>query len=317
MSQRLKSKYTMKLTVKFISKGFSLVELSIVILILGIMTTATLNIYNTKAEIQKYQKTKNEMLVIQDALSTFFAVRGRLPCPADPSAAKSNTTFGKEQIDTSTQPASCKTTGTGMLSGALSSDVQYYGAVPTRTLGLPDSYISDEFNNRFGYVVQKAFINALAFNTKCLPGHKALDENTSQKYVCFRAQASGSTNLSTPDLEIRNDYLGSYISRDPVYVLISHGVNGYGAFKKNADGSGSNTDRNSTPPVANQAELRNTNCNTAGACTTTGLTQDYVVKPKSNTFDDVVMYDNRNSLLSACNLYAGQICTNFHKIYPK
>lgn len=301
--------------------AFTLVELSITLLIAGILAVGYLSYKQFSKKYNLIIQTEDKLKVVEDALITFIAKNGRLPCPASPSQILTNTTFGKEQLNTSAQPATCNTTNTDIFTGDLTGDTLYYGTVPVRSLGLADDYMFDAWNNRIGYVVQQAFINDFTTNSACVTGSLAQDLHTSAN-LCYRGQASGSANALTADLEIRDSYNGTVINSDPVYILISHGENGYGAFHRTADRNvdgggtdGSNVNRNSFPPASNDNEQANLECNPlTDSCTSNGLTIQYIQATPSSSFDDIVIYKTRNQLLVDCNSYLNNECTSTHDI---
>ncbi len=300
--------------------GFSLIELSIVIAILTILVSGGLSLSYTQDYQQKYATTIKNMKLIEDALTIYVAMNGRLPCPASPSQLNLNYTFGKGKIiaGSSGNPQSCDSTTSNIniFTADLAGDTLYYGAAPVTSLGLADEVIYDGWGNRIGYVVQKTFSNSSSTNTSCGSGFSPQVNHSSNTYFCFRAQASSYLDNSIPNLRII-DINGNVISFNPVYVIISHGENGYGAFTKAADVdldntgiNGPNTDRNAMPPSTNYYELMNLNCNpSTGTCTNNGLNNTFVQNSPTATFDDIVMFKTRNNLLQDCNKYGNNACT--------
>ena len=61
--------------------GFSLIEMSLVLLIIGIMTAGGLRVFSSAQDQQGYQQTDRALLQIQDALLGHYLQFGRLPCP--------------------------------------------------------------------------------------------------------------------------------------------------------------------------------------------------------------------------------------------
>ncbi|MBS0236534.1 MAG: prepilin-type N-terminal cleavage/methylation domain-containing protein [Proteobacteria bacterium] len=291
-------------------KGFTLLEMSIVLLIISIIGVGVITTFSNDTTVEQYKKTQATFNRIRDSMIGFIASNGRLPCPAGPTAARTSSAFGKKQEITSPSPITCDTS-TGILStdvsGGGGGDVLYYGAVPVRDLGLADSDAFDGFGKRIGYVVQKASVNSNATNGMCRPGFKAMDINNNVRYICYAGQASGSVDSATPDITIWPAYPHTKTSsQDAVYVLISHGPNGYGAFYDNAGASGAAT-RNSFPPsTLYSAEMDNLDCDPAtGSCgTSTAMDIHFVSKSRNKYFDDLVMFVNRNDLLSDCNNYS-------------
>lgn len=61
--------------------GFSLVELSIVLVVVGILTSSAMVPLGASLEARKYQQTQKQLQDVRHALHGFLAAHGRLPCP--------------------------------------------------------------------------------------------------------------------------------------------------------------------------------------------------------------------------------------------
>lgn len=61
------------------NKGFSLLELSIVLLVLGFMTTASITITRGMLNYGKQKVTKDKIYRIENAIDSFLTKNGRLP----------------------------------------------------------------------------------------------------------------------------------------------------------------------------------------------------------------------------------------------
>lgn len=296
------------------NRGSSLLELSIVLVIVGILISGSLLISASYVEQTRKDITAEKLAIIENALVIFLGQNNRLPCPASLGQKISNSTFGYEKIITSNSPATCDTStnNINIFSGDLNGDTQYMGAVPVRSLGLSDEYMFDGWNNRISYVVQRSFINNTITNPACVSGDLAA-YNHSDQYICFQGQASD-PNLPNNNYPAIIDKNNNIITSNVVYILISHGPNGYGAFFKSADVDldnqtpSLNTLQNPLPTSA--LELQNLNCTSAGSCTQNGLDQYYVLNQPTQGFDDILRFKTRNNLLLLCNKFSNSKCTN-------
>lgn len=117
-------------------QGFSLLEMAVVLVIVGLLLGGVLGNLGTMQQQQRENETRAQMNEIREALLTFAAVNRRLPCPADPGLADTVTGAGLERTPTA---AGC----TGGPSGV----------VPWATLGLPQT---DAWGRRFSYRVTPA-----------------------------------------------------------------------------------------------------------------------------------------------------------------
>ncbi len=133
-----------------VMRGFSLIELSVVIAILSVVATlgleAAANFINRSAGTQ----TRERLKVVDEAIASYFKIYGRLPCPAPIGTALANnaTAFGIE--DCTINVWVVDTEYDVLYGGGLQA-----GMVPIRTLNLPLSYATDGFGNKLNYVVTK------------------------------------------------------------------------------------------------------------------------------------------------------------------
>ncbi len=114
--------------------GFTLVEVAIVLLIVGILLGYTVALFPRQQELKQYRAVDRVMDEVVEAIIGFAQVNGRLPCPAQPNDA------GLEDIN---GVVGCNT---------------YAGFVPVNTLGLDgrfnaDSLLLDPWGNPYRYYV--------------------------------------------------------------------------------------------------------------------------------------------------------------------
>ena len=90
-------------------QGFSLLEFSLVLVLVGILLGSVLLLYNgyTKTKAIKHDQEAAE--VINQTVASFFRSRGRFPCPSSISAGEGSPLFGRETdcSDTSVAPGTC------------------------------------------------------------------------------------------------------------------------------------------------------------------------------------------------------------------
>src|SRR5688572_19844594 len=77
-----------------VQQGFSLAELAIVLLIVGLILAGVLTPLGAQIEIRKTAETTKILEDVKEALLGFAAANGRLPCPA------SDTSNGQESFCT-------------------------------------------------------------------------------------------------------------------------------------------------------------------------------------------------------------------------
>lgn len=134
-------------------QGFTLIEVAIVLMIGGLMlgsAAAGLQVFLHK---QQVKTTQERLQHASGAITQFQLVNGRLPCPAPLTAPADTTAFAREIL---TEPAACNNNttpaGTFRVKGTAGRWVRI-GALPTRTLNLPDELGQDAWGQRFLYAV--------------------------------------------------------------------------------------------------------------------------------------------------------------------
>jgi prepilin-type N-terminal cleavage/methylation domain-containing protein len=123
-------------------RGFTLIELAVVLLILGILLAGILIPFTTQIELRRTADTQKTLLEIREALIGFAAAQGRLPCPA------SDTSDGAEAA----------AAGGNDINGNCANF--FDGFAPGVTLGVGptdgNGYVLDGWNNRIRYAVSKS-----------------------------------------------------------------------------------------------------------------------------------------------------------------
>jgi len=114
--------------------GFTLVEIAIVLLIIGVLLGYTVALFPVQQDLKKYREVEQEMDQIIGAIVGFAQVNGRLPCPAIPTSAGAEDDGGTPNCN------------------------NYGGFVPVNALGLTgrlnaDSLMLDPWGNPYRYYV--------------------------------------------------------------------------------------------------------------------------------------------------------------------
>ncbi len=210
--------------------GFTLIEMSIVILIVGIVTIPMIATYQTSQTQKKMTTTWDNIEFISSQISNFVGPQGRYPCPADRSLPPTHPNYGRE-FDINCDPSTIGLTvgtctanngicmvsagvvGTADRDGDGADDPVLIGAIPIRSIrdvNVPDGYanlISDELSldgwkNKLTYAVSATMTNSSTYN----PSWGVIDAVNEN----YQPTAN--------------------INGDGQYALISHGPDGKGAF---------------------------------------------------------------------------------------
>ncbi|MDJ0778498.1 MAG: type II secretion system protein [Gammaproteobacteria bacterium] len=121
-------------------RGFTLVEVAIVLLIVAIILGYSVALFPVQQRLKQYRSAEAEMDRIVEQLVAFAQVNGRLPCPD--TGAGALTPDGLEDIDAG-PPVSC---------------TAFFGFVPARTLGMNGNFdaagvMLDPWGAGYGYAV--------------------------------------------------------------------------------------------------------------------------------------------------------------------
>lgn len=180
--------------------GFTLVEMAIVLVIVGILFGGMVVGAASQIENRKVAETRQTLANVREALLGFAAANGRLPCPAAANAT------GVSVPD-----------GGGACTNALS------GFVPGMTLGVSPAdgqgYVLDAWGQRVRYAVTTASANAFTTNE----GLKAVWANIPAGDLMVCATATGLTNAGTANAQCP---AGVRQVQDAVAVIYSTGRNG-------------------------------------------------------------------------------------------
>jgi prepilin-type N-terminal cleavage/methylation domain-containing protein len=189
----------MRTALKTDLKGFSLIELAVVLVIIALMAGSVMTLMNRHLDTNRYDKTAETLKRIEEALQRQVMISGYLPCPAALNAAPSSATYGVATDCNAAAPAG--TTDISAIAGT-ADDIRI-GAVPTRTLNLPDNMLMDAWNMRLTYVVVKDLaIDTTKFNAYVKPasggvtvtdatGNPALDPAQAELFSAYAVLSHG------------------------------------------------------------------------------------------------------------------------------
>lgn len=189
--------------------GYSLLELSIVLLILAIFSGGLLQFLASHQEGQNIVLANERLDEINESVKRFYARNGYLPCPAQATRAESNASFGKSTdcSDTTSIP-----NGTWEVGSA--TNTIRIGVVPIRALGLSPRYMYDAWGGKIEYGVIKRL---------------AIDKTT---YGSFSTALNDGVIrvLDAPEAKGGHSLVPSSTSRFVAYILISAGPDKKGAY---------------------------------------------------------------------------------------
>jgi prepilin-type N-terminal cleavage/methylation domain-containing protein len=212
-----------------LQNGFSLIEMAIVLMIVGLLLGGMLVPLSAQMEQRNVSDTQKALSDIKEAIIGYALANGQLPCPADPSIATGSANAG---ISRTTCTSTANSTG----------------VLPWATLGVNET---DAWGNRFTYRVTSDFADAIGSGTYggCTP-------SPTPTLASFGLCSVGNLNVLSAATG------GTTVAGSVPAVIISHGKNGAGAYtqqgtqiavgsnpdeQENSDGSTDNNYVSHTP----------------------------------------------------------------------
>lgn len=242
----------------FLHRGFTLVELSVVLVIITLLMTGLVPTISSQIAQQKTSDTRNKLDEIRNALLGFAVINGRLPYPSC-GTLPANTTYAGIEIT----PASA---------ALCTSSANDIATLPWATLGVAET---DAWGRRYSYRVKSTFADTTEGSSASCPTSSGISFQ-----IC-----------STGDIVIKESSSGSNIASNLPLVVVSHGINGCGAYLPTG----------SKVAIA-KGNSSGTNCNNAGddqfENSDVVANVNFVSHVPSSNFDDLVIWISSNALTS-------------------
>jgi hypothetical protein len=136
--------------------GYTLVSLALFIVGFGIVLVAGSMVFNQWKARKAPVTTSDRIATLQNAMAGYLSLHGRYPCPASLTAPIASPQYGIE-LKASPTDTAC----TGQFAGSGADDRKVWtGAVPVRTMNLPDELVMDGWDHRIVYMVTEAYTSA-------------------------------------------------------------------------------------------------------------------------------------------------------------
>ena len=201
--------------------GFTLVEMAIVLMIVGLLLGGLIPTISGQMERQHINETRKQMDEIQQALIGFAIINGRLPCPAKATLATGLASAGEEATTGNT--CACVAGGGNTVADTSAipcTGPTVTGVLPWVTLGIKET---DAWERRYTYRVTRHFADQIAantFGTGCTPSP---------------APTASSFALCSPgEMDVESaDSGGTDVADNMPAIFLSHGKNGAGAYISN------------------------------------------------------------------------------------
>ena len=264
--------------------AYTLIELSIVILIIAVLMTGGLTITIGSFNKAKKISTQNKIKEIYSALGKYLLENKRLPCPASLELAKNDNSYAVE-YENLVGPvvgygSGCGTgvAGSGVYVNSSNPNI-FYGMVPAKTLNLPLSMAEDDFGSKISYVIDQRFTRSF------------------QSDITTMNYGFGTTEPYTQTITVteKPSSISREITQDAILVIISHGLNKSGAFNANA--------RTQNPRSVDSDEMENDY--------NSSFDKNFIYySQNSEIFDDIVLFKTRNQIVQDFDVFHLVACNN-------
>ena len=250
--------------------GYTIIELSISILIISLLMAGLFSVATGSVTISKKRSTNIKMEQIYKAIGTFLMVNKRLPCPA--SLTKSfnqDANYGNEVRSNN----SCG--GSAGVYRSTSNTNLFFGAIPASSLNLDSSFVTDDFGNKFGYLIDERFTKDYIANPDVNFSVNSFGTASAINVIDIVENKSLANNLIT-------------LTSDAILVIISFGANKFGGF------DAINGLANIAPTDFSELENNISSINDSSSPSTAVFNNDIVINADlSDIYDDQVIYKTR------------------------
>jgi prepilin-type N-terminal cleavage/methylation domain-containing protein len=186
--------------------GFTLLEITVVLFILGLMIAGLFGPLETQLEARDRRQTQDSLQQVLEALYGYALTHGRLPCPDTNGDGRSNPEFNQDDLKTAKCDAAV-------------------GILPWSELGVAQG---DAWGNRFTYAVTEPKFTRP--DTDGLCNGNTGDIDTVHFDLCTTGSLTVESRGDDPATGAQESKhrLNSY-AQDLPALVVSHGRNGFGA----------------------------------------------------------------------------------------
>lgn len=263
----------MQITPNNKKNGFSLIELAVVVLIIGLLVSFSIKILGDTVSAVKYSDTRKKLAEVKESLYKYYQANGRLPCPAELDLAAGATDYGVEiysetysggtgGCDRAVTPAnSAAPSGTLAIDNGSGVWIRQ-GALPIKALNLANDMMYDSYGNKFTYVISELFTSGTVSAPSTSDGAISINDGVAPTIITSKA----------------------------VFAVISHGGDQKGAY---------NSQGTLMLACNSTAGRDNENCNNNAANSLLTDSQFNDLNRNSSTwFDDMIVWAGKNEIMN-------------------
>ncbi len=142
--------------------GFSLLEIAIVIVLIGLIITPAIGIYHNYRVDKDWRETEDALNVAINEIGGFRSVYSKYPCPASQTAVPGDLNYGFEDC-TVNASGSC-VNGICTYDSNIAGRVVVVGSLPFKTINMQESESYDSNLNRLRYAVTRDLTSSSTFD---------------------------------------------------------------------------------------------------------------------------------------------------------
>lgn len=257
-------------------RAYSLIELSIVLVIISILITGAMSVSVENLKSNQVEVTRDKMATIYKMIGHHIRVTKSLPCPASLTKVKSVDSDYGTALD-------CSASASNLI----------WGMVPTASLGLPSEFAEDAFGSKILYFVDKRFTTSpgpiltsvpdFSVNNFSTMGWNQLSPSAVISYL-WKIKERPASSLQD-------------VTSYAVFGLVSFGQNKLGSYNANSSSQNSAT-------ISDFDESTNANPTTAFVLSS----------PTSNSFDDIVFYKTFKDIVADYSYVASLVPCKYSDI---
>lgn len=147
------------------ASGFTLLEIAIVLIIIGVFMAPVLQLYKSYQERKIFAATQASLAEGNNALSVFYTKNSRYTCPAPRGVGPQTPGYGQEDCAPGVATGSCDpVTAICRVAGINAGKTVLVGAVPFVTLEMQGIHAQDGYHKKMQYMVTEDLVNAATFN---------------------------------------------------------------------------------------------------------------------------------------------------------
>lgn len=268
-------------------RGFTLIEISIVLVVIGLLISGGLLGIAPVLEQAKRTQTENTLTKIEDALLLYAMQNSCLPCPADGTSPGANE--GLTLNNVGTPYTGCTTTA---CRGELVDNV-----VPWQSLGLQRADAIDEWGTQITY--------HLSETTNATQGTApATCDNLADSAVATGTGGFTRSGTTFPQgcLNVEDTNSAAFVTNtvQAAYVLISHGPDTSGGFASNTGNGTRTNNQQATNTVQIENNLGACDDGAGPAAPTPCHQGDPIGLSDDTYFDDVVRWKTAPIIVFQC-----------------